>query len=283
MGEYPTAVSDLETWCVAPSPGTYALETTIGNGLAAHANVAARAEADRIVVFLPGAQDPKSQRRVPFFHRWAWQADLPGAHVIALGDPAIALDDRLRGGWFMHARYDLVADLASIVRQIADSLEVPHENVVFHGSSIGGYGAIAMASHLHGASALSEIPQIDVALWPFTGSQRLLEAHFGEPMSEFRKRHPERVNLLDRLRYANLVPAFTLITNLTDPTYDLQLAFIADVAALECESLGKQRLVVTDLVAGHKPLPKPVALEYLQGFIHECTSIRPTESNTAAT
>ncbi|MGL3151656.1 hypothetical protein ACSS7Z_15010 [Microbacterium sp. A82] len=265
MALYPTVATDLSTWLSSrPTPGLYALEGQIGRQLVTHANVAVRAQAERIVVFLPGAQGPKSERRIPFFHRWTWQEDLPDAHVIALGDPAITINENLRGGWFIHDTYDLIAELASIAGRIADTLGTSHENVTFHGSSIGGFAAIGMAAHLKGSSALSEIPQIDVELWPFKGSQVIIESHFGQTFSELRRKHPERLNVLDRLRYADFVPPFTLITNTADATYDQQLSFMDDVAALKCPHLGHQQLTLTDIVAGHKPLPKPEVLAYLR-------------------
>src|SRR5690606_11793808 len=51
---YPTSMSDLSTWLSSTaSPGIYALKGPIGRKLVAHANVAVRHQADRMVVFLP--------------------------------------------------------------------------------------------------------------------------------------------------------------------------------------------------------------------------------------
>lgn len=267
MDGYPTNTADLATWVTAPrTPGLYAVESMLPGGLAAHANIAVRAQAERIVVFLPGAQDAKSQRRIPFFHRWTWQSDLPDVHVIALGDPVIALNETILGGWFMHPEIDVVAELAAIVGRIADSLGVAPENVTFHGSSLGGFGALGMAAHLPGARAISEIPQIDVALWREPAALLLLEELVGAPLAEFRKVHPERVDVLDRLRFARVIPPFTLVTNLRDRSYGLHLQFMKDLSTLapDCDVLGEQELLVTELASGHKPLPKDAALELLR-------------------
>lgn len=264
MDAFPTLTTDLDTWMQNAEPGERMLHAPLPGGLVSHSVIAVRTHASRLVAFLPGASGHKSKRVVPFFNRWQWQGEIPDAHVIALADPALGVNDRIIGGWFMHADVDLIAELAAIVRRIADRLGVRHEDVTFYGSSLGGYGAVGMAAHLPGASAISEIPQIDVALWPVPSSQRLLEELVGQPLAEFRKTHPERVSLLDRLRFTGVIPPFTLITNLTDRSYDLQVQFIEQLPTLTgCDVIGEQRLVVTDVTEGHSALPKPVALGYL--------------------
>lgn len=267
MNAHPIGSLQLSAWEASPSlPGRYALTEVLPGGLAAHANVAVRSDARRMVVFLPGAQTATSPRRVPLFHRWTWQEDLPDMHVVALGDPSIALDESILGGWFMHPELDLIAELASIVERIAVRLGIPARNVTFHGSSLGGFGAIGIAAQFRGSSAISEIPQIDVARWPVPNSIRKLEELVRMPLSEFRKLHPERVDIVDRMRFAGVIPPFTLVTNVADKSYDEQLAFMDDIETLrsECESLGEQRLIVTDLTTGHRPLLKEDAIDLLR-------------------
>lgn len=267
MSRYITTPVALDAWqCLRPNAGIYTLTTELTDTLVAHANVAVRESASHMVVFLPGAQDEKSTRRVPFFHRWSWQEDLPEMHVVALGDPSIALDERILGGWFMHPEIDLVAELASMVRRIAETLNVAPENITFHGSSLGGYGAIGMAAHLRGASAISEIPQIDVQRWKNEAAIQLLGEVVGQPLSEFRTVFPERVHVYARLRYAGVVPPLLLITNPGDPTYALQQRFMAALPSLskDCEVLGEQKLVESTTVRGHKALPKAEVLELLR-------------------
>lgn len=267
MSEYPTNISDFEQWLHEAEPGIRMLEAPLPSGLTAHANIDIRTDASRMIVFLPGASGWRSKKIVPFFHRWQWHGDFPDAHVIALSDPAIGVNDRIIGGWFMHAEVDLIAELATMVRRIADRLDVAYENITLHGSSLGGYGAIGMAAHVPGSRAIAEIPQIDVAKWPVPSSMELLEELVGEPLEDFRVKFPERVALLDRLRFAKVVPPMTLITNATDPTYDLQVEFMDQLPTLaaDCEVIGDQRLLVTKVTSGHAALPKAAALSHLAG------------------
>lgn len=267
MSAYPTTELTLADWLDStPIAGTYSVSNVIGDGLTAYANIAVRPHADNLIVFLPGAQSSSSQRRIPYFHRWTWQDDLPDSHVMALCDPSIALDDRLRGGWFMHRNVDLIKELARFTLQVAATLSIPPRRVTFHGSSLGGFGAIGLAVEFRGSSAVAEIPQIDVERWPVPSAIKLLEDLVGQPLSEFRKVHPERVSVLERIRQVGLVPPITLITNEKDPSYADQLNFIDEVSRVTGDYAieGDVNMVITEVVSGHSPLPKQDALELLR-------------------
>ena len=236
-------------------------------GLVAHAQVVTRSRSAGVVCFLPGARARQSPRRVPFLHRWSWHTDLDDYDVIAVGDPSVAVDERLLGGWFMHAEVDIIAELAGFLDQLLATLDHDRSRLTTYGSSLGGFGAVALAAHLPGARAVAEIPQIDVARWPIRSAQVLLEEVLAqEPLAKFRERFPERVDLLDRLRFAGAVPPITLVTNSADDSYADQCDFIGDAYSLarELPSLGVQRLVHAEDVLGHKALPKDLALALIR-------------------
>lgn len=236
-------------------------------GLSAHAQVVTRRRPSGLVCFLPGARAPLSARRTPFLHRWSWHNDLPDYDVVALGDPSVAVDERLLGGWFMHSEVDIIAELAGFLEQIVTALDHDVARVTTYGSSLGGYGAIALAAHLPGVRAVAEIPQVDIARWPVRSAQALLEEVLArEPLAEFRERFPERVDLLDRLRFAGFIPPITLVTNSADPSYADQRDFIRDTHSLEAAlpADGVRRLVHSDGVLGHKALPKEQALALIR-------------------
>ena len=73
-------------------------------------------------------------------------------------DPAIRVDNRLNGAWFINPEYDIIETIAAIVKENADTSGIPHSRIVFYGSSLGGSGAIAAAAHIPGSQAVSEGP-----------------------------------------------------------------------------------------------------------------------------
>ena len=235
--------------------------------LTAHAQVVTRNRPAGVICFLPGARARLSPRRIPFLHRWSWHTDLEDYDVIAMGDPSVGVDERLLGGWFMHSEVDIIAGLAGFLDQLVAVLGHDATRLTIYGSSLGGFGAIALASHLPGSRAVAEIPQIDVARWPIRSARILLEEVLTqEPLAKFRERFPERVDLLDRLRFVGLVPPITLVTNHEDHSYADQHGFVRDARSLarELPSMGTQRLVHADGVLGHKALPKDLALALIR-------------------
>ena len=100
---------------------------------------------------------------------------MPKHHVLALSDPALGLDDDIRGAWYLHPTDDLLEQMAASIRQQIERLGLTNEQVLFYGSSLGGFGSLSRASLIPGSSAIAEIPQIDVARWPSPGSIKVMD------------------------------------------------------------------------------------------------------------
>lgn len=242
-----------------------ALEGTSDTGLVMHGVLARRERAERLVCFMPAAQTGTGTRRAKLFSRWSWQTVMPNQHVMALSDPALGLDGAIRGAWFLHPERDLLEEMAQMVRgQIAD-LGLENDQVLFYGSSLGGFGALGMASLLPGACAIAEIPQIDVAQWPSRGSIKAMEtALLKRSFAEHRQRHPEMVDVRERFRKSHLIPPFLLVTNESDMSIGIQRELMEDVAAAQLPRIGEQRMLLATAVSGHAALPQADALALIE-------------------
>ena len=107
---------------------------------------------------------------------------------------------------------------------------------------------------------MAEVPQIDFESWHPVAT-RLVEEHvIKTPLSSFRVLHPERLSLLDRLRHAAFIPPIHIVSNSTDKLIADQRAFIHWCQTVDLPRAGDQVLEVTDLVSGHKALPKEQAI-----------------------
>lgn len=241
------------------------LEGESDTGLPMYGVLARRERADRLVCFMPAAQTGTGARRAKLFSRWSWQTVMPEQHVMALSDPALGLDGEIRGAWFLHPDRDLLEEMARMVQAQVAELGLANEQVLFYGSSLGGFGAFGMASLLPGASAIAEIPQIDVARWPSRGSIKAMEtALLKKPFSEHRLHHPEMVDVRERFRKSDLIPPFLLVSNESDMSIAIQREFMDDVAAAELPRIGLQRMLLADQVSGHQALSQQDALALIQ-------------------
>lgn len=223
-----------------------------------------RGDADSMVVLMPSALAAGRQDRArPGYARWSWQSAWPTSLVLAFADPAMQVSQALNGAWFIHREHDVVAALAAIAGEIADAAEISADRVLFYGSSLGGFGALACAAHVPGAHAVAEVPQINVGNW-FQSAVAGIERHIlHQPMTAFEREHPERVCIRDRFRYAGLVPPFRIISNPTDDMLSDQKELVAWSRDVDLPRLGGQRLDLTDRVSGHKALLQADAFEYV--------------------
>lgn len=237
------------------------LEKRSKTGLTLYGALARRTFADRLVCFMPAAIPVTVTRNPRQLSRWTWQELMPKHHVLALSDPAMGIDDKILGAWYLHPTTDLLEELGILVSEQAERLGIANEKILFYGSSLGGFGALAMASLLPGSSAIAEVPQIDVAQWPSLPSIRAMESTILRmPFDQFRRIHPEMVDLRDRFKKSGIVPPFLIVSNKEDMSIGIQTVFMEEIKTLGLPSVGQQRLLLSDHVSGHTPLQPKDAL-----------------------
>jgi hypothetical protein len=243
------------------------IETQLPSDLTLHGVLAKRASAERLVCLMPAAQTGTGARRAKLFSRWSWQALMPKHHVLALSDPALGLDDDIRGAWYLHPTDDLLEQMAALIRQQIERLGLTNEQVLFYGSSLGGFGSLSMASLIPGSSAIAEIPQIDVARWPSPGSIKAMESKIlGRGFAEQKKLLPATVDVRARFEKSNLIPPFVIVSNATDMSIGIQFELMAEMHKSKLPKLGQQRILLAEHVAGHSALPQKDALSLIEAW-----------------
>lgn len=111
----------------------------------------------RMVVFSPGFLDAK-RFPYPYFQRMKWAQRLEDTCVF-LTDPSLLLGDT-QIGWFIGNRTThYLPVVARYVETLAASLGTAPADLLFFGSSTGGFSSIGMAAHVRGARALAVNPQ----------------------------------------------------------------------------------------------------------------------------
>lgn len=156
----------------------------------------------------------------PYFFRWSWMQDFPFSTLI-LNDPTLYLDDTLAAGWFVGTpELDVMQLAATLVEEIAGHLSVCRGNIVFAGSSAGGFSAIGMAACLPGSHAFAEIAQF--RLRPFSRQEdadAAIQAGLGlSPDQPVPPELAHRVDLVARIRWAGHLPNLYLCPNAHDMT-----------------------------------------------------------------
>ncbi|GAA3542835.1 hypothetical protein AFL01nite_10250 [Aeromicrobium flavum] len=223
------------------------------DGLPLHTRFVERDSASTLLVLMPSAVGGDTAHRHPAYARWQWADHFPHAHVMAIADPAMGSHESLRGAWYMHAEADVITAIAAAITPIVDRLQV--DRVVAYGSSLGGFGALALAAALPRTTAIAEVPQIDFARW--LGSAKVaVETHIlGDDLESHRTRHPHQVSVEARFLAAGRVPPYVIVSNVLDHSYRDQLELHEWVCRQEdVPREGRHELRIVDEALGHGPL-----------------------------
>lgn len=219
-----------------------------------------RPHSDSLIVMMPTpASAARQAARKSTFSRFNWAHLWPDSEVLALADPALPLREGISGAWFIHPRVDVIALLSRFIRDVAGARDIPLERVCLYGSSLGGFGAIAVASLLPGTTAVAEVPQIDVRDWNTTVVPIIEQEILDGSMEELHHKHPERISLIDRIRTSGHVPAIRLISNARDPQRVHQRAFFEHIRDSDLPRTGHVEMITTDEVRGHKLISESTA------------------------
>lgn len=123
--------------------------------------------AQTLYVFLNGAITGKGAT-VPMFARWSYYEFMNGS-CLNISDPMYRMYDGLKLGWYYGSEEtDLQQKLAEMVTRIAEMIGVEKSNIIFAGSSGGGYASIVCASRIPGAKSIAVNPQIVLREWHYS-------------------------------------------------------------------------------------------------------------------
>ncbi|MGJ9402570.1 hypothetical protein [Arthrobacter sp. KK5.5] len=286
----PTKLDDLGATGTVP-PGKHHVRHEIRLDVYVDALVTARSSAEAIVCFLPSAQPVASPQANPVFHRWTWEESFLDAHVVVLSDPALYVSDNVHAGWFIDQDDDFVAHMAFVVAKVAKSLGVPLANVVTYGSSMGGYGALMLATELRDPVAVAEVPQLDLRKYSIQRALRVIEDRLlSQTIDELFKTAPERISVVERMKARGVVPRFKIVTNRLDAGHDelIDLQSSLKRATDFATSIGDYEIQTTSNAIGHKPLPRTKATLVIRSVlgslleINDVPAAKPASSSTTS-
>lgn len=119
-----------------------------------------RRESSNLVVVFHAAADPATST-LPIFVGQSITHDLE-ASILFISDPS--LDFGIPIGWFVgDEKRRLQIDLLQVIRHIASAIEA--QNVIFQGSSAGGFAALFYAHEVPGSLAVAVNPQTNVVAY----------------------------------------------------------------------------------------------------------------------
>lgn len=213
-------------------------------------------DSDKLLIFLPSVN---GKDVYPYYPRLSWAKELSEKyHVLYISDPYQPLEGYIEpmGSWFVSPEGKLtLIDLANKLKVFINDISV--NEVIFYGSSMGGYAAVILSSFLENSKAISECPQLYLDQHP--GSRFICENILAKNIN---KSEIEPLSFLKICESQNI----TIVCSIYDRHYEKHiLPFIDEIRNGEYSKL-KLRTVLYSLPEykkGHVALQKKEAFKLI--------------------
>lgn len=208
----------------------------------------------------------------PYFSRWSWDKYFEES-VIITADPMIFRNDEIKLGWMIGEKdHWYLETLSSIIKKLAKNQKVIHDNILFFGSSGGGFISICLATLIKNSKIIVNNPQLSIPYYNrylLNNAISAVESTYeGLTKEEIIKEYAYRINLTELIKKENYAPRITYYVNVKSfpDTYCQSLMFI------EKHSIQKQFKEVNmiyyseDKETPHNPLPNEPTIKMIKSF-----------------
>ena len=115
-----------------------------------------------LLVFFSGARDP-NKSVLPYYNRWSWADKMPGS-CLYISDPTFNINPQdLKLAWYIGTeKHDWMQSILKIIKKIIETMGIKEDNVIFYGSSGGGFAALKAVGLLNNGVAIAINPQTDI-------------------------------------------------------------------------------------------------------------------------
>ena len=226
---------------------------------------------NRLLVTFNGAVDrdgSKDPREI--FQRRTWISSL-NANVLMISDATLHPDNDLQIGWAQGNGTDaLIRAMIECVEYFRDKLGLRNDQVLFYGSSAGGFQAVALHGWFPGSRFLVNNAQFDWTLYYPTYVGHIAEHSYGGlDIEHIRNAFPENCNVLSRYLALELPISGCYMVNVAsaaDMRKQLPVLsrFMSNRAAQQPHvDMDINVKYYVDRKAGHLPLPQDQTIKEL--------------------
>lgn len=223
-------------------------------------------ESDKLTVLGSGAFNKEKgyDRTGPWFNRWSWTFD---DSTLYYHDPTLYLADDIYGPWGLGTPETWYLEKISIITaKIAEVMGVRNNDILFYGSSAGGFTSLMLSIMVKDSVCLAEVPQFDITSW---GSfwRPLKNASFDMDDKEFIEKYGNRVSVMKLIQQKEYIPnAYILMDCSAEYDFTRQyLPFFKRLNNFKYDIKGNSmKLIIFGKNMGHSALPKDVVLSMIR-------------------
>lgn len=168
---------------------------------------------DKLLIFGSGARVNQSEvdKKRPWFNRWSWKFN---ESQLYYNDPTTYCYPELTTGWGIGTKKRwFLKEISAIIEKISKKIGISHENMIFLGSSAGGFTSIILSTLLKDTIGIAEIPQFNLQDYNGSFHWNLLKKYCFENMSteEIYDKYGFRVDVITLFKKMNYIPKLYLI------------------------------------------------------------------------
>ena len=181
-----------------------------------------------LICFGPGAHARNSKNskgelvKPPYFDRWSWYKYFDES-FIAYADPIFLYDPKITLGWFVGDEHQWYLEtLYLIIKKLSKQQKILNENILFYGSSGGGFVSIGLGTLMKGSKVLINNSQFFIMNYDkyhIENLMRLLKQSFNENSTEIIVDMIKyRLNVVELFKKEKYIPKITYYLNLESNT-----------------------------------------------------------------
>ena len=143
----------------------------------------------------------------PIFQRHSWHSEFD-ASVIYYSDPIFLRSRTARCGWCVGTPHEYYLEfIQKIIEKLCFNKDIKNENMLFYGSSSGGFTSIKLGTYFKGSKVLVNNPQVDVRNYNDEYYDKLLDVCFKNmDKSTVEKEFSDRLNVFSTFEKEKYIP-----------------------------------------------------------------------------
>ncbi|MBZ9570431.1 hypothetical protein KQY27_02585 [Methanobrevibacter sp. TMH8] len=151
----------------------------------------------------------------PIFNRWSWYEDFEES-VLLYNDPTLYLEENVKLGWGVGSKDDYYLEtISKIIELFAETNGISNNNILFYGSSGGGFTSIILGTLIKESKVLVNNAQLVLKNYYHKNVyKRMIKACFGNlDNNSIYEDYGHRLSVLEMFKKENYVPPIVYYVN----------------------------------------------------------------------
>lgn len=227
-------------------------------------------KSNELIVLSGGAID-RTKKSPPVFMRSKWKEEIKQNSVFI--DDKTIHGTNLKIGWGIgNKERHFLIDYSKIVKKISEVLKIDNKNIMYYGSSMGGFMSILMSTMHKDTFAVVNNPQTNVFKYKNPSVDSLCQELFpGLEKKDIFNTFPERLSVIEAFKLYKYIPKIFYFQN-DKSKFDMDNHVRPFMKSLE-EFLPENNQIsfnfYSDPVKGHNPMVKSKTLDIINNIFEE--------------